>query len=167
MYGDRADELIASAESILDSTRAVTVISQIPEFEPREADDYINVPASHTTCELLAATIRSGVELMQTQASGGDDADKTPALFQLNHARIIEPSSRDNLLTTKQERIFPVARIVDRTGALELRMREKVALELSSQLSKADFIHEAESGGLNYAILCSVRVLVKKTAASG
>ena len=98
--GARADELIANAASILDSTRAVTVISQIPEFEPREAEDYINVPASHTTCELLAATLRSGVELMQTQASGGDAAERTPALFQINHARIIEPSSRDDLLTT-------------------------------------------------------------------
>ena len=167
MSGARADEFIANAESILDSTRAVTVISQIPEFEPREADDYINVPACHTTCELLGTTIWSGVELMQTQASGGDAAEKTPALFQINHARIIEPSSSDNLLTKGQERLFPVARIVDRTGALELRMREKVALELSGQISKEDFIHEAESGGLNYPILCSVRVLVKKTTASG
>ena len=134
--GARADELIANAVRILDSTNAGTTISQIPEFEPREADDYINVPASHTTCELLAATLRSGVELMQTQASGGDAAEKTPALFQINHARIIEPSSRDNLLTTNQERLVPLARIIDRTGALELRMREKVALELSGHVSK-------------------------------
>jgi len=72
---------------------------------------------------------------MQTQASGGDAAEKSPALFQSNPARIIEPSARDNLLTHNQDRLFPVARTVDSTGALELRMREKVALELSGQIS--------------------------------
>ena len=46
-------------------------------------------------------------------------------------------------------------------------MREKVALELSGQISKEGFIMEAESAGLNFPILCSVRVLVKKTARSG
>ena len=52
----------------------------------------------------------------------------TPVMFQINHARIIEPSSRDNLLTTNPERSCPLARIVDRTDALELQMREQVAL---------------------------------------
>ena len=46
-------------------------------------------------------------------------------------------------------------------------MREKVALAFSGQDTKEDFVHAAASGGLHYAILCSVRVLVKKTAASG
>ena len=44
MSGARADELLANEESILDSTRAVTVISQIPEFEPIEAADYNQCP---------------------------------------------------------------------------------------------------------------------------
>ena len=116
---------MAKAESILNPIGTVTVISQIPEFEPREADDYITATATHTTCELLTATLRSGVALMEAQTT----------LFQINHARIIEPNVRDNLLTNNGERLFPLVRLVDRTGALELRMREKVALELSGQLS--------------------------------
>ena len=73
---------MAKAESILNPIGTVIVISQIPEFEPRKADDYIIVPATHTTCELLAATLRSGVALMEAQTT----------LFQINHARIIEAS---------------------------------------------------------------------------
>ena len=152
--GPRAEDLMAKAESILNPIGTVTVISQIPEFEPREADDYITVPATHTTCELLTATLRSGVALMEAQTT----------LFQINHARIIEPNVRDNLLTNNGERLFPLVRLVDRTGALELRMREKVALDISSHISKEGFISEAESGALNFAILCSVRVIVKKSA---
>ena len=154
------------AESILNPDGRVTVISEIAEFEPREAEDYITVPATHTTCELLAATLRSGVELMEAQSTPRDQSDRKATLFQINHARIIEPSAGDNLLTNNGERLFPSVRVVDRTGALDLRMREKVALELSGHVSKEGFISEAESAGLNFAILCSVRVLVKKTPAN-
>ena len=161
--GPRAVELMAKAESILSLDEAVTVISKIPEFEPREAEDYITVPATHTTCELLSATLRSGVALMQAQSTSEDK----PTLFQINHARIIEPSGRDNLLTNNGERLFPLVRVVDRTGALELRMREKVALEMSGTVSKEGFTEEAECGALNFHILSSVRVVVKKSTSAG
>ncbi len=51
-------------------------------------------------------------------------------LFQINHARIIEPSTNDQLLTNDNARLFVPVRTIDQTGALELRMREKVAFDL-------------------------------------
>ena len=165
--GARGEELLSKAENILNPNGTVTVISQIPEFEPKEAEDYVTVPATHTTCELLNATIRSGVQLMEAQSTGEQDSERKPALFQINHARICEPSGRDNLLTNNGERLFPLVRIVDRTGALEMRMREKVALELSGESSKESFLSEFDKGALNFPILSSVRVIVKKTAGAG
>ena len=44
-------------------------------------------------------------------------------------------------------------------------MREKVALELA-ELSKEEFAKEAEKGGINFPVLCSVRVLVRKAQAT-
>ena len=41
-------------------------------------------------------------------------------------------------------------------------MREKTALELSDLNTKEDFMTEAADGALNFAVLCSVRILVKK-----
>ena len=41
-------------------------------------------------------------------------------------------------------------------------MCEKVALELSELGTKEEFIAEAADGGLNFAILCNVRILVEK-----
>ena len=157
--GSRREQLMKKTAEVLDPTAKVTVISEIPDFEPREAQDYINVPALHTTCEILAAALRSGVALMAKREGDG------PILFQINHARICEPSGSDNLLTSNQDRLFPLTTVYDRTGRVEVRMREKVALNLSGQASKDEFLNDFSSGELNYPILCSVRVLVKQNSA--
>ena len=44
-------------------------------------------------------------------------------------------------------------------------MREKVALE-RAELSKEDFANEAEKGGINFPVISSVRVLVRKAQAT-
>ena len=54
--------------------------------------------------------------------------------------------------------------VVDHTAQLELRMREKVALSLS-QMDKDEFANAIEGGNVNFLVLSSVRVLVRKMPA--
>ena len=55
---------------------------------------------------------------------GLPDGSGEPIVFQINHARSIEPKAHENYFT-KDDRLFPAVRVVDPTGMLELRMREK------------------------------------------
>ena len=161
--GARAEQLVTNQQTLLATpTESITVISEIASFEPREPEEYLNVDATHTTCDLLAAVLRSGVELMESKIGGATEHQH--ALFQVNHVRVIEPSGANSLLTGKGARLFPPIRLIDGSGAVEVRMREKVALELSELGTKEEFIAEAADGVLNFAILCSVRILVKKKA---
>jgi hypothetical protein len=109
----------------------------------------------------LAAVLRSGVQLMESKTGGATEHER--ALFQINHVRVIEPSGAKSLLTADGARLFPPIHLIDGTGAVEVRMREKTALELSDLNTKEDFMTEAADGALNFAVLCSVRILVKKT----
>ena len=58
---------------------------------------------------------------------------------------------------------LPKVDVLDCTGQLEVRMREKVALELS-MMEREGYIAEAKAGGINFPTLCSVRILVHKEA---
>ena len=54
-------------------------------------------------------------------------------------------------------RLFPKIDIIDYTAQVELRMREEVVPELAD-LTKEEFVREAECGGINFPLLSSVRV---------
>ena len=159
--GARAEKLMTNQQALLAApTESITVISEIASFEPREPEEYLNVDATHTTCDLLAAVLRSGVQLMESKTGGATEHER--ALFQINHVRVIEPSGAKSLLTADGARLFPPIHLIDGTGAVEVRMREKTALELSDLNAKEDFMAEAADGALNFAVLCSVRILVKQ-----
>ena len=160
--GPRAEQLESKAKGLLGATEhPVEVIAALPVFVPRETTDYLSIPAKQTTCELLSAAVRSGAELLESDKSGASEHVEG-ILFQINHVRVIEPVATDELLTNDKERLFVPVAMIDRSGTVEVRMREKAALELSSLSSKHEFIEESEQGGLNFPILCSVRVHLKK-----
>ena len=54
-------------------------------------------------------------------------------------------------------------RVVDSTGTLELRTREKTALSLAGANDKAEFTELASDGALNFPILTSLRVVLQST----
>ena len=56
--------------------------------------------------------------------------------------------------------------VIDTSGALRLKMREKAALELSGQTSKEDFAELASKGALNFPILCSLRIRLRRVLQS-
>ena len=74
----------------------------------------------------------------------------------------LEPKGNEDVFTKNRERLFPLVQVIDTTGALELSMREKAALELSGQTSKEDFADLASKGALNLPILCSFRVRLRR-----
>ena len=74
----------------------------------------------------------------------------------------------EKLPTNTGERFFPAAHVMHSTGTVEPRMREKAALELSGQSVKEEFADSASRGGLNFPILCSMRIAVSRnTRADG
>ena len=106
-----------------------------------------------TVCRLLHYVIEAGRDALP-------DGNKEPIVFQLNHARIIEPKARENHCT-KDNRLFPAVHVVDSTGMLELRMREKTALSLAGASDKDEFTTLASDGALNFPILTSLRVVLQ------
>ena len=67
----RAQQLGSKASGLLGATEhAITIIATIPTVEPRETTDYLTIPAKQTTCELLRAVLRSGAQLLGSDASG-------------------------------------------------------------------------------------------------
>ena len=92
----------------------------------------------------------------------------TETLFQLNNVRISEPGCGENIKTNDGQRLFVPIRLLDFTGALNIRMREQAALELSGIESVGDFEVACREACLHFPLLSSVRVLLrpKTTGAS-
>ena len=160
--GPRAEKLESKATALLGATEhPITIVAALPVFEPRENTDYLSIPAKQTTCELLRSAVKSGTELLDSDKSGASEHVEG-VLFQINHVRVIEPAANDQLLTKDQTRLFVSVAMVDRSGTVEVRIREKAALDLSCLSNKEEFLQEAEQRGLNFPILCSVRIHLKK-----
>ena len=153
--GRKAVNLLAAAGALKSrASEQVTRVVSIPEFVPQEATDYLAPPATLSVCRLLHEVVRRSPE---------DLHDAT--LFQLNHVRIKEPQPGESPLTKDGSRLFPKVEAIDHTAQLELRMREKVAL-LLSEMDQDEFVREVERGGVNFPVLCSIRVLVRKQLAA-
>ena len=152
-FGEKATKLRDTAKAHKQrAPEQVTRIVSIPEFVPWENPDYL----------LPQATLTVGRVLREVLRCSPDDL-REPTLFQLNYVRIKEPQPGENHCTKTGTHLFPKVDVLDCTGQLEVRMREKVALELS-MMEREEFIAEAKAGGINFPTLCSVRILVHKEA---
>ena len=100
-----------------------------------------------------------------TSNTHGDGASEH-GLFQINHARIVEPKGNEDVFALGGERLFPSVQVIDTSGALVLKMGEKAALELSGQTSAKTFAELASKGALNFPILCSLRVRLRRVLQS-
>ena len=156
--GEKAEKLESGAGALLARQgEEVTTVADISAFEPTEAVDYVTPAATFSVCYLLRATLRAGPALMP-----GTEGDAK--LFQLNHVRVLEPRPGDELLTKDESRLFVAVRLVDYTGTIEVRMREKAALELGDCEDRDSFVEEAKKGALRFPILASVRINIRKRA---
>ena len=159
---ERADRLKQNASVIAGSTD-ITVVSEMPSFE-RNSIDYLTMESTFTLCRLLAYAIQAGGSLMTSDTYG--DGASEHGLFQINHARIVEPKGNEDVFVSGGERLFPSVWVIDTSGALVLKMREKAALQLSGQASAKTFAELASKGALNFPILCSLRVRLRRVLQS-
>ena len=116
--------------------------------------DYLATDGTFTVCRLLDYTFNAGSSLMTP-----DTADTT--VFQINHAHLLEPKANENVYTNAGDRLFPTVRVIDPTGALTTKMREKQAKK-SSRI----WLYLVSKGALNFPMLCSLRVAVRKNSNS-
>ena len=84
---ERANRLKQNASDIADSTD-ITIVSEMPFLT--SAIDYSTMDSSFTVCPLLAHDIHAGGSLMTPNTHGGGVAEDS--IFQVNHARIVEPN---------------------------------------------------------------------------
>ena len=91
---------------------------------------------------------------------------QSTAFFQINHTRIVALKGNEDVFASGGERLFPSVQVIDPSGALVLKMREKAALELSGQTSAKIFAELASKGALNFPILCSLRVRLRRVLQS-
>ena len=162
--GAKANRLATNAATVLATdSRNITVVSELPTFAKKDID-YRAVYSTLTVCRLLHYTLQAGPALMSVDEP---DGSPEPTVFQVNHARIIDPKAGERLLTNEGSRLFPTVRVVDPTGTVELKMREKAVLDLSGASDKDEFTDLASVGGLNFPILTSMRVAVSKRKEEG
>ena len=159
---ERADRLKQNAEVIAGSTD-ITVVTEMPTFESTPID-FVSMESTFTVCRLLAYVIQAGGSLMTSNSNGGGASEH--GVFQINHARIVEPKGNEDVFASGGERLFPSVQVIDTSGALVLKMREKAALELSGQTSAKIFAELASKGALNFPILCSLRVRLRRVLQS-
>jgi len=155
-YGTKATRLIAKANELLaTSPENVTVVAELPAFQSRQEIDYRSTQATLTVCRLLLLAR----QIDQPEPAGA--AEHASTLFQINHVRVLEPKGGDSVFAKETDRLWPNVRVVDSTGTIEIRMREKAALELSGAADAATFAAFATQGALNFPLLCSIRVTMK------
>ena len=136
--GPKAERLLAQANTLLATDASnVTVVTELPVFQPREAIDYLSAKATLTVARLLHLARQDDSVILSGSSAGA--AEHAPDLFQINHARILEPKPGEYVLTKHGERLWPNMRVIDSTGTIDIRMREKVALLLSGAPDAARF----------------------------
>ena len=149
VVGERAQRLKANAAQLRgkgdDELQDLTAKSA---WQPQEARDFAEEEATITTARLLASVLQESVDSQET-------------VFQLNHVRLVKPGPGDQIRTNDGARLFVPARVLDYSGSVVLRMREKAALGVSGELSADVFQVSCEEGHLSYPTLCSIRVLVR------
>jgi len=156
-------------KSSQDSRRSlVTVVAELPVYTGNTpAIDYSTSPATFTVCRLLRYTIEELNSASANETSGDGATEhalgKDTVVFQINHARIVEPKTGDNVCTNQGDRLFPECTVIDQTGAAQLRMTQKAALNISGLSTKETFTEAASNGALNFPILNSLRVTVRNS----
>ena len=84
--------------------------------------------------------------------TSGEDQGAAEHLFQLNHVRVREPLPNE-IYAGQGSRLFVPVLLQDHTGQMELRMREKAALELSGCVEKAEFQQDTIDSALKFPML--------------
>ena len=122
--GPKAERLLAKADALLATNASnITVVTGLPAFQPKEEVDDLSPEATLTVCRLLHLARQGDSETQDVSSAGA--AEHTPILFQINHARILEPKGLDSVFANNTNRLWPNMRVIDATDTMELRTRDK------------------------------------------
>ena len=155
----KCQQLRAEAKEILQD-KAMKELAVQDDWTPQEKADYKTCSATRVNVQLLQTIVQRERAALPEYNAGGC------VLFQLNCVRLIEPPAGENVYTKDGARLFVPVRLMDDWGHMTLRMREEAALQASGCSSSDDFAKAVASGNLKFPILCSVRVRVRRSAAS-
>ena len=97
--GAKAERLKNNAAAITTTASdKITVVAEIPTFAKKEID-YVATDGTLTVCRLLDYTINAGSSVVMP-----DTTETT--VFQINHARVLEPKANENVYTNTVDRLF-------------------------------------------------------------
>ena len=77
--------------------------------------------------------------------------------FQLNWARVEEPTPGSKVLTNDEDRIFFTTLVRDFSGSTTTGINQPTALALSGAASKEEFVQQHEKGEVKFPLFVSVR----------
>ena len=102
--GPKAERLLAKADALLaTNTSNVTVVTELPAFQPEEKDDDLSPEATLTVCRRLHLARQRDSETQDVSSAGA--AEHTPILLQINHARILEPKGLNSVFANNTNRL--------------------------------------------------------------
>ena len=170
--GQKAERLLAKVDTLLNTeTSEVSVVTELPQYQVQHDVDYANTEATLTVARLVQLARRSdgysnSISDTANASSVGAREHAVP-LYQINYCRIQEPTTEANLFTNDESRLWPSVRIIDSTGSVvDLKMRQKTALSLAGVSEADEFVALVRKGALNFPILCSIRVTMRKSTKS-
>ena len=142
------------ADALCGTSAVRTDVAQLATFEPRDATEYTDVPATLSACSLLTSSAKLEGLL----------GNATEHLYQLNNLYVMPPSKMDSISTGSNDHLWALLECWDYSKKLTIAFRSKAMLQLA-QLEP----HEAQiykdqhsSGELRHPVLASVRVRVQK-----
>lgn len=121
-----------------------------------EARDFSKENGYETTVKFL--------KMLPRQTSGIEALDKDETLWQTNWVRVHEPTSGETILTSDGKRIWFQVTFRDGTHHHTLFINEGAALQLSGINQAEEFINAYTSGRLWFPLICSLKVLRKRSA---
>ena len=153
---EKAQELISNATVLKADVNTESFAT--PSYEARMQRDYSGVPGTETTVKLFLSLPRV--------SSGISHLDEEESVWQINWARMHEPATQAPILNKRGTKLwFPVT-FLDGTMKHSLWMQEAAALELSGCPTKEDFLQKHADGTLWFPLVCSLKILRKRNAAT-
>ena len=150
MAAEKANHLKTHAAEWLASENTQAFVQK--EFVSR---DYSADPGLETTCKVFS--------LLPRHESGIAALDKEETVWQMNWMRVYEPNTGDPVLSSDGKRLwFPVT-CRGQTHYLTLYIAEKAALQLCGHENVASFLAAHEAGTLWFPVVCSLKIVRKRT----
>ena len=151
--GTKCDMMKEQASVLCDASATRADVAQLPTFEPKQATDYTDVPATLSACSLLTSSAK-------LEGLLGNDQEH---LYQLNSLYVVPPSKADSITTGSNNHLWALLDCWDFSKKITIAFRAKALLQLAQLGSGEDQIYKDQHAGgeLRHPVLASVRVRIQ------